>query len=79
MNLDIQKRYEEYITEIAITIADDIETDIDYYTEKEKEEFMEPLNKEDYYNLQQWIESYTNDIEREVMIILAHRLGFKYF
>lgn len=79
MNLNEHIRYEDYINEIAITIADDIEADVDSYSKEEKEYFINKLNNEDYYELQEWISTYTHDIEREVMIMLGHRLGFKYF
>lgn len=71
-------RYEDYINEIAIYIADDIEADIDSYSNEEKEHFLNRLNKEGYYELQEWISTYTHDIEREVMIILSNKLGFEY-
>ena len=79
MDLNEHIRYEDYINEIAITIADDIEADVDRYSKEEKEHFINKLNKQDYYELQEWISTYTHDIEREVMIILGHRLKFKYF
>lgn len=79
MNLNEYIRYEDYINEIAITIADDIEADVDSYSKEEKEHFINKLNKQDYYKLQEWISTYTHDIEREVMIILGHRLKFEYF
>mgnify|MGYP006928634558 CR=1 FL=1 len=79
MNLNEHIRYEDYINEIAITIANDIEADVDSYSKEEKEHFINKSNKEDYYELQEWISTYTHDIEREVMIMLSHRLGFKYF
>jgi len=77
MNLN-NMRYGDYINEIAIIIANDIEADIDSYSKEEKEHFINKLNKEDYYELQEWISTYTHDIEEEVMIMLSHRLGFKY-
>lgn len=79
MDLNECIRYEDYINEIAITIADDIEADVDSYSKEEKEHFINKLNKQDYYELQEWISTYTHDIEREVMIMLSHRLKFKYF
>lgn len=71
-------RYEDYINEIAIYIADDIKGDVDSYSKEEKEHFINKLNKQDYYELQEWISTYTHDIEREVMIILSNKLEFKY-
>lgn len=72
-------RYTDYIKEVAIVIANDIEENINYdYTEEEKKEFIENLNNEDYYNLINCIQSYTDDIQTEVLTILADKLGFEY-
>ena len=49
-----------------------------FYTEEKKKEFMENINNEDYYELQEWIQSYLSDIDSEIMIILSEKLGFKY-
>lgn len=78
MNLNDMK-YTDYIKEVAIVIANDIEENINYdYTEEEKKEFIEDLNNEDYYNLINCIQSYTDDIQTEVLTILADKLGFEY-
>ena len=71
-------RYGDYINEVAIVIADDIEDDVNSYSKEEKEDFIERLNNEDYYELQEWIQSYLSDINSEIMIILSNKLGFKY-
>lgn len=72
-------KYTDYIKEVAIVIANDIEENINYdYTEEEKKEFIEDLNNEDYYNLINCIQSYTDDIQTEVLTILADKLGFEY-
>lgn len=78
MNLFEQMGYQNYIDESAIAIADEIENDINNYTEEEKKEFMENVNNGDYYELQEWIQSYLDDIDTEVIIILSKRLGFEY-
>ena len=78
MNLN-DMSYTDYIKEVAIVIANDIEEDINYdYTEKEKEEFIKELNEGIYYTLQEWIQTYLSDINGEIMIILADKLGFEY-
>lgn len=78
MNLN-DMRYTDYIKEVAIVIANDIEENINYdYTEEEKKEFIEDLKNEDYYNLINCIQSYTDDIQTEVLTILADKLGFEY-
>ena len=77
MNLN-NMRYGDYIQEIAITIADDIEGDVNSYSKEEKEDFIERLNNEDYYELQEWIQSYLNDINIEIMTLLSKKLGFEY-
>ena len=71
-------RYGDYIKEIAIVIADDIEGDVNSYSKEEKEDFIERLNNEDYYELQEWIQSYLSDINSEIMITLSNKLGFEY-
>lgn len=71
-------RYGDYINEVAIVIADDIEDDVNSYSKEEKEDFIERLNNEDYYELQEWIQSYLSDINSEIMIILSNKLGFEY-
>lgn len=71
-------RYGDYINETAIVIADDIEGDVNSYSKEEKEDFIERLNNEDYYELQEWIQSYLSDINSEIMIILSKKLGFEY-
>lgn len=71
-------RYGDYINEVAIVIADDIEDDVNSYSKEEKEDFIERLNNEDYYELQEWIQSYLSDINSEIMIILSKKLGFEY-
>lgn len=71
-------RYGDYINEVAIVIADDIEGDVNSYSKEEKENFIERLNNEDYYELQEWIQSYLSDINSEIMIILSKKLGFEY-
>ena len=78
MNLIEQIGYQNYINASGIAIADEIENEINYYTEEEKKEFIERLNNEDYYELQEWIQSYLSDINSEIMIILSEKLGFKY-
>ena len=78
MNLIEQIGYQNYINESAIAIADEIEYEINYYTKEEKKEFIERLNNEDYYELQEWIQSYLSDINSEIMIILSKKLGFEY-
>ena len=78
MNLIEQIGYQNYINASGIAIADEIENEINYYTEEEKKEFIEILNNEDYYELQEWIQSYLSDINSEIMIILSEKLGFKY-
>lgn len=78
MNLIEQMGYQNYINESAIAIADEIEYEINNYTEEEKKEFIENINNEDYYELQEWIQSYLSDINSEIMIILSEKLGFKY-
>lgn len=78
MNLIEQMGYQNYINESAIAIADEIEYEINHYTEEEKKEFIENVNNEDYYELQEWIQSYLSDINSEIMIILSEKLGFKY-
>lgn len=71
-------RYGDYINEVANVIADDIEGDVNSYSKEEKENFIERLNNEDYYELQEWIQSYLSDINSEIMIILSKKLGFEY-
>lgn len=71
-------KYGDYINEVAIVIADDIEDDVNSYSKEEKEDFIERLNNEDYYELQEWIQSYLSDINSEIMIILSNKLGFEY-
>ena len=71
-------RYGDYINEVAIVIADDIEDDVNSYSKEEKKDFIERLNNEDYYELQEWIQSYLSDINSEIMIILSKKLGFEY-
>lgn len=71
-------RYGDYINEVAIVIADDIEGDVNSYSKEEKEDFIKRLNNEDYYELQEWIQSYLSDINSEIMIILSKKLGFEY-
>ena len=71
-------RYGDYINEVAIVIADDIKDDVNSYSKEEKEDFIERLNNEDYYELQEWIQSYLSDINSEIMIILSNKLGFEY-
>lgn len=78
MNLIEQIGYQNYINASGIAIADEIENEINYYREEEKKEFIERLNNEDYYELQEWIQSYLSDINSEIMIILSEKLGFKY-
>lgn len=78
MNLIEQMGYQNYINTSAIAIADEIENEINYYTEEQKKEFIERLNNEDYYELQEWIQSYLSDINSEIMIILSKKLGFEY-
>lgn len=78
MNLIEQIGYQDYINTSAIAIADEIENEINYYTEEEKKDFIERLNNEDYYELQEWIQSYLSDINSEIMIILSNKLGFEY-
>lgn len=78
MNLIEQIGYQNYINTSDIAIADEIENEISYYIEEEKKEFIERLNNEDYYELQEWIQSYLSDINSEIMIILSEKLGFKY-
>ena len=78
MNLN-NMGYTDFVKEVAIVIANDIEENISYdYTEEEKEEFIEELNEGIYYTLQEWIQSYLSDINGEVMIMLADKLGFEY-
>lgn len=78
MNLN-DMSYTDYIKEVAIVIANDIEEDINCdYTEKEKEEFIKELDEGIYYTLQEWIQTYLSDINGEIMIILADKLGFEY-
>lgn len=78
MNLN-DMSYTDYIKEVAIVIANDITEDINCnYTEKEKEEFIKELDEGIYYTLQEWIQTYLSDINGEIMIILADKLGFEY-
>lgn len=78
MNLN-DMSYTDYIKEVAIVIADDIEESINYsYTEKEKKELIEDLNNEDYDNLINYIQTYTDDIQTEAITILANQLRFEY-
>lgn len=78
MNLN-DMSYTDYIKEVAIVIADDIEESINYsYTEKEKKELIEDLNNEGYDNLINYIQTYTDDIQTEAITILANQLGFEY-
>lgn len=78
MNLN-NMRYTDFVKEVAIVIANDIEENINYdYTEEEKKELIEDLNNEDYYNLINYIQTYTDDIQTEAITILANQLGFKY-
>lgn len=45
---------------------------------KKKKEFIEDLNNEDYYNLINYIQTYTDDIQTEAITILAEKLKFEY-
>ena len=72
-------RYTDFVKEVAIVIANDIEENINCdYTEKEKEEFIKELDEGIYYTLQELIQTYLSDINGEIMIILADKLGFEY-
>ena len=78
MNLN-NMRYTDFVKEVAIVIANDIEENINCdYTEKEKEEFIKELDEGIYYTLQELIQTYLSDINGEIMIILADKLGFEY-
>lgn len=78
MNLN-NMRYTDFVKEVAIVIANDIEENINYdYTEEEKKELIEDLNNEDYYNLINYIQTYTDDIQTEAITILANQLEFEY-
>lgn len=78
MNLN-DMRYTDFVKEVAIVIANDIEENINYdYTEEEKKEFIEDLNNEDYYNLINYIQTYTDDIQTETITILTEKLKFEY-
>ena len=71
--------YTDFLKEVAIVIANDIEKNINYdYTEEEKKELIEDLNNEDYYNLINYIQTYTDDIQTEAITILANQLRFEY-
>lgn len=78
MNLN-NMGYTDFLKEVAIVIANDIEKNINYdYTEEEKKELIEDLNNEDYYNLINYIQTYTDDIQTEAITILANQLRFEY-